>query len=76
VYLLVDANVGNNLLGVLLHRILGRIEVHDSIAVITIIATTVVIIGARGLLVVGLLVVIVTAKYRLVLLVELGGLLL
>jgi hypothetical protein len=68
--------VGNNLLGVLLRRILGRIEVHDSVVVITIIATTVVIVGARGLLVVGLLVVVVTTKYRLVLLAELGGLLL
>jgi hypothetical protein len=68
--------VGNNLLGVLLTRSLERVEVHDSIAVITVIATTVVVIGARGLLVIGLLVVVVAAKDCLVLLAELGGLLL
>jgi hypothetical protein len=65
-----------NLLGVLLARSLGRVEVHDSVAVITIIATTVVVVGAHGLLVVGLLVVIVMAKDCLILLAELGGLLL
>jgi hypothetical protein len=68
--------VGNNLLGVLLTRSLGRVEVHDSVAVITIIATTVIVIGACGLFVVGLLVVVVAAKDCLVLLAELGGLLL
>jgi hypothetical protein len=68
--------VGNNLLGVLLTRSLERVEVHDSIAVITVIATTVVVIGARGLLVIGLLVVVIAAKDCLVLLAELGGLLL
>jgi hypothetical protein len=68
--------MGNNLLGVLLTRSLGRVEVHDSVAVITVIATTVIIVGARGLLVVGLLVVVVTAKHCLVLLAELGRLLL
>jgi hypothetical protein len=68
--------VGDNLLGVLLVGSLGSVEVHDSIAVITAVATTVVVIGARGLLVEGLLVVIVAAEYRLVLLAELGGLLL
>jgi hypothetical protein len=36
----------------------------------------IVVVGASGLLVEGLLVVIVAAKYRLVLLAELGGLLL
>jgi hypothetical protein len=66
----------NNLLGVLLTRGRRSVEVHDSIAVITIIATTVIIASARGLLVVGLLVVVVVAEYRLVLLAELGGLLL
>jgi hypothetical protein len=54
--------VGLNLLGVLLALSLGRVEVHDSIAVITAIATTVVVVGVRGLLVVGLLVVVVTAR--------------
>jgi hypothetical protein len=49
---------------------------NDSIAVITAVATTVVIVGARGLLVEGLLVVVVATKHRLVLLAELGGLLL
>jgi hypothetical protein len=44
--------------------------------VITAIATTVIVVSARGLLVEGLLVVVVVAKYRLVLLAELGGLLL
>jgi hypothetical protein len=68
--------VGNNPLGVLLTWSLRRVEVHDSIAVITVIATRVVIISARGLLVIGLLVVIVAAKDCLVLLAELGGLLL
>jgi hypothetical protein len=68
--------MGNNLLGVLLTRSLERVEVHDSVAVITIIATTVVVVGTRGLLVVGLLVVVVAAKDCLVLLAELGGLLL
>jgi hypothetical protein len=68
--------VGNNLLGVLLTRSLERIEVHDSVAVITIIATMVVVVGTRGLLVVGLLVVVIAAKDCLVLLAELGGLLL
>jgi hypothetical protein len=68
--------MGNNLLGVLLTRSLGHVEVHDSVAVITVIATTVVIVGSRELLVVGLLVVVVAAKDCLVLLVELGGLLL
>jgi hypothetical protein len=75
-YLLVDANVRNNLLGVLLTRGRRHIEVHDSVAVITVIATTVVIVSACGLLVVGLLVVIVAAEYCLVLLTKLGGLLL
>jgi hypothetical protein len=69
-------DVGDNLLGVLLAGSLGSIEVHDSVAVITAVATTVVVVGARGLLVEGLLVVIVAAEYRLVLLAELGGLLL
>jgi hypothetical protein len=68
--------VGLNLLGILLARSLGCVEVHDSIAVITAIATTVVVVGARGLLVKGLLVVVVTAKDYLILLAELGGLLL
>jgi hypothetical protein len=68
--------VGNNLLGVLLTRGRRSIEVHDSIAIITAVATTVVVIGARGLLIVGLLVVVVAAEYLLILLVELGDLLL
>jgi hypothetical protein len=68
--------VGLNLLGVLLARSLGRVEVHDSVAVITVIATTVVVIDACRLLVVGLLVVVVTAKDCLILLAELSGLLL
>jgi hypothetical protein len=66
--------VGLNLLGVLLARSLRHVEVHDSVAVITVIATTVVVIGARRLLIVGLLVVIVMAKDCLILLAELGGL--
>jgi hypothetical protein len=66
----------NNLLGVLLTRGRRRVEVHDSVAVITVIATMVVVIRAHGLLVVGLLVVVIVAEYRLVLLAELGGLLL
>jgi hypothetical protein len=68
--------VGDNLLRVLLAGTLRSVEVHDSIAVITAVATTVVVVGARGLLVEGLLVVIVVAKYLLVLLAELGGFLL
>jgi hypothetical protein len=68
--------MGNNLLEVLLTRSLRRIEVHDSIVVITVIATTVIVIGARGLLVIGLLVVDIAAKDCHVLLAELGGLLL
>jgi hypothetical protein len=60
--------VGLNILGILLAWSLGRVEVHDSVAVITAIATTVVIIGARGLLVKGLLVVVVMAKGCLILL--------
>jgi hypothetical protein len=68
--------VRNNLLGVLLTRGRRRVEVHDSVAVIAIIATTVIVIRARGLLIVGLLVVVIVAEYRLVLLAELGGLLL
>jgi hypothetical protein len=65
-----------NLLGVLLTRGRRSVEVHDSIAVITAIATTVVVVSAHGLLVIGLLVVVVVAEYLLVLLAELGGLLL
>jgi hypothetical protein len=65
-----------DLLRVLLARSLRRVEVHDSVAVITTIATTVVVVGARGLLIKGLLVVVITAKDCLVLLAELGGLLL
>jgi hypothetical protein len=68
--------VRHNLLRVLLTQSRRSVEVHDSVAVITAIATTVIIVGARGLLVVGLLVVIIAAKYLLVLLAELGGLLL
>jgi hypothetical protein len=68
--------MGDNLLGVLLARSLRSVEVHDSVAVITAVATTVVVVSARGLLVKGLLVVVVAAKYRLVFLAELGGLLL
>jgi hypothetical protein len=68
--------VGLNLLRILLAQSLRRVEVHDSVAVVTAIATTVVVVGARGLLVKGLLVVVVTAKDCLVLLAELGGLLL
>jgi hypothetical protein len=68
--------MGDNLLGFLLARSLGSVEVHDSIAVITAVATTVVVVSALGLLIVGLLVVIVLAKDCLVLLVELGGLVL
>jgi hypothetical protein len=68
--------MGNYLLGVLLTRSLRSAEVHNSVAVITALATTVVIVGASGLLVEGLLMVIVVAKYHLVLLAELGGLLL
>jgi hypothetical protein len=74
--LLIAANVGDNLLGVLLTRSLESVEVHDSVAVITALATTVVVVSARGLLVKGLLVVVIAVKYRLVLLAELGGLLL
>jgi hypothetical protein len=74
--LLVAANVGNNLLGVLLTRSLRSIEVHDSVAVITALATTVIVVSARGLPIKGLLVIIVAAKYRLILLAELRGLLL
>jgi hypothetical protein len=66
--------VGNNLLGVLLTRSRRLVEVHDSVTVITVIATTVVVVGARGLLVVGLLVVVIAAKDCLILLAELGGL--
>jgi hypothetical protein len=69
-------DVGDNLLGVLLAGSLRSIEVHDSVAVITTVATTVIIVGAHGLLVEGLLVVIVTAEYRLILLAELDSLLL
>jgi hypothetical protein len=68
--------VRHNLLGVLLTRGRRSVEIHDRVTVITAIATTVVVIGAHGLLVVGLLVVIVAAKYLLILLAELGGLLL
>jgi type IV secretory pathway VirB3-like protein len=68
--------MGNNLLGVLLTRSLECVEVHDSVAVITVIATMVVIVGAHGLLVVGLLVLVVMAKDCLILLAELSGLLL
>jgi hypothetical protein len=68
--------VGLNLLRVLLARGLGRVEVHDSVAVVTTIATTVVVNGARGLLVEARLVVVITAKDCLILLAELGGLLL
>jgi hypothetical protein len=67
---------GLNLLRVLLTRGRRSVEVHDSVAVITAIATTVIVIGARRLLIVGLLVVIVMAKDCLILLTELGGLLL
>jgi hypothetical protein len=74
--LLITADVGDNLLGVLLAGSLGSVEVHDSIAVITAVATTVVVVGACGLLVEGLLVVVIATKDRLVLLAELGGLLL
>jgi hypothetical protein len=74
--LLVAANVGNNLLGVLLTRSLRSVEVHDSVAVITALATTVIVVSARGLPIKGLLVIIVAAKYRLILLAELRGLLL
>jgi hypothetical protein len=74
--LLVAANVGNNLLGVLLTRSLRSVEVHDSVAVITALATTVIVVSARGLPIKGLLVIIVAAKYRLILLAELSGLLL
>jgi hypothetical protein len=66
----------HNLLRVLLTRGCRCVEVHDSVAVITVIATTVVVVSARGVLIVGLLVVVITAEYRLVLLAELGGLLL
>jgi hypothetical protein len=38
--LLGAANVGDNLLGVLLARSLGSVEVHNSVAVITALATT------------------------------------
>jgi hypothetical protein len=68
--------MGNNLLGVLLTRGRRSVEVHDSVAVITAVATMVIVVGTRELLVVGLLVVVVAAKYLLVLLAELGGLLL
>jgi hypothetical protein len=68
--------VGENLLGVLLARGLKSVEVHDSVAVITAIATTVVIISALRLLVKGLLVVTVTAMDGVVLLAELDGLVL
>jgi hypothetical protein len=54
--------VGNYLLGVLLTRSLRSVEVHDSIAVITALATTVVVVGASGLLVEGLLVVVTTSN--------------
>jgi hypothetical protein len=67
--------VGLNLLGILLARSLGRVEVHDRAAVVTAIATTVVV-GTRGLLIKGLLVVVITTKDCLILLAELGGLLL
>jgi hypothetical protein len=65
-----------NLLGILLTRGGRSVEVHDSVAVSTDIATTVIVVSARGLLIIGLLVVIVAAEYLLVLLAELGGLLL
>jgi hypothetical protein len=68
--------MGNNLLGVLLTRSLRSVEVHDSIAVITAVATTVIDVGARGLLVEGLLMVVVVAKDDIVLLAELSGLVL
>jgi hypothetical protein len=68
--------VRHNLLEVLLTQGRRSVEVHDSITVITAIATTVVVDGTRGLLVVGLLVVVVAAEYLLILLAELGGLLL
>jgi hypothetical protein len=65
-----------NLLRVLLTRGHRSVEVHDSVTVITAIATMVIVISAHGLLIIGLLVVVVAAKYLLVLLAELGGLLL
>jgi hypothetical protein len=68
--------VGDNLLGVLLARSLGSVEANDSIAVITAVATTVVVVSALGLLVIGFLVIVVVAKDCLVLLAELGGLVL
>jgi hypothetical protein len=74
--LLVAANVGDNLLGVFLASSLESVEVYDSVAVITAVATTVVVVSAHGLLIKGLLVVVVAAKYRLILLAELGSLLL
>jgi hypothetical protein len=67
---------GGNLLGVLLVRSLGSVKVHDSIAVINAIATTIIVISALGLLVKILLVVIIAAKDNIILLVELGGLIL
>jgi hypothetical protein len=75
-YLLIGAHVGNNLLRVLLTRSGRSVEVHDSVVALPTVATTVVVVGARGLLVVGLLVVVIAAKHLLVLLAELGGLLL
>jgi hypothetical protein len=74
--LLIAANMGNNLLGVLLAMSLRSVEVHDSIAVITAVATMVIIVSARRLLIKGLLVVVVATKDCLILLAELDGLVL
>jgi hypothetical protein len=68
--------MGDNLLGVLLTQSLGGVGLHDSIAVITSIAATVIIVSALRLLVHSLLVVFVVAKDGVVLLAELGGLVL
>jgi hypothetical protein len=54
----------------------GGVEVYGSMAVITAVATTVIVIGARKLLIEGLLVVVIAAEDSLVLLTELGGLVL
>jgi hypothetical protein len=66
----------DNLLGVLLAWSLGSIEVHDSVAVITVVATTVIIVSALGFLIKGLLVVVVVANDGAIPLVELDGLVL
>jgi hypothetical protein len=68
--------MGDNLLGVLLAMSLRSVEVHDSIAVITAVATMVIIVTARRLLIKGLLVVVIATKDCLVLLAELDGLVL